>query len=141
MLSARSPYSKNGQATAEVNVMDVWVSPGKNKFLRFRRSRRMDCRKRPGRRCVYVRSSRGQTDAKHRVWSLERSSGENICVSFTTSRQFRITLFALVQTILTISVTLSYWEGSGGGCRLVEEPPSLDESARAAQEEAIDCLY
>jgi hypothetical protein len=46
------------------------------------------------------------------------------------------TLFALVQTILTTLVTFSYWEGSGGGCGLVEEPPSLDESARAAQEGA-----
>jgi hypothetical protein len=25
-----------------------------------------------------------------------------------------------------------YWEGSGGGCGLVEGTPSLDESARAA---------
>jgi hypothetical protein len=54
-------------------------------------------------------------------------------------------LFALVQTLLTTSVTLLIEEGSsGGGCGLVEEPPSLAEAARAARVEvrlrALNCF-
>jgi hypothetical protein len=43
----------------------------------------------------------------------------NVCVRFTTTRELRIDLFALVQTHLSTSVTLAIGEGSG--CGLVEE--------------------
>lgn len=52
---------------------------------------------------------------------------KNICVPLTTSRQFRLNLFALVQTLLPRSVTFPIGEGSGGGCGLVfRKPPSLE---------------
>jgi hypothetical protein len=42
------------------------------------------------------------------------------------------------RTKALIDLTERGRKGSGGGCLLVEKPPSLDESARAAREEAID---
>lgn len=91
-IEGKKPVSKNGQATAEASVMDAWVSQGKELdfFASSEASQKWFDENDPegvGFMCEADEVEPMPSIASSRQTAVQ---AKNICVSFTTSRQFRI---------------------------------------------------